>query len=176
MQQVEQVLQGERDYALIKGDTGPLWYCRSVQDNVDYSYPAGHVWIYTALYKITSQGRDIFGAQVIFMILYLATLAIALSLYRTTKVLPSDGMMILTAGPSIYTAPAMSIETITQYLHVTHVQRLLDAIFPAHRHLALRQATVDCWRYCVWLGLGSQNECSLILPWSHHCRDACDWT
>jgi len=27
MQQVEQILQGERDYALIKGDTGPLWCC-----------------------------------------------------------------------------------------------------------------------------------------------------
>ena len=26
MEQVEQFLQGERDYALIKGATGPLWY------------------------------------------------------------------------------------------------------------------------------------------------------
>jgi len=26
MEQVAQVLQGERDYALIKGGTGPLWY------------------------------------------------------------------------------------------------------------------------------------------------------
>jgi alpha-1,3-mannosyltransferase len=51
------------------------------------SYPAGHVWIYTALYKITSKGRDIFSAQVVFMLLYLATLAVTLSLYRTAKVL-----------------------------------------------------------------------------------------
>jgi hypothetical protein len=26
MEQVEQILAGERDYALIKGGTGPLWY------------------------------------------------------------------------------------------------------------------------------------------------------
>lgn len=55
---------------------------------VDKSYPAGHVWIYTVLYKVTSQGRDIFGAQIFFMQLYLATLAITLYLYRTTKIPP----------------------------------------------------------------------------------------
>ena len=52
------------------------------------SYPAGHVWIYTALYKITSRGKDIFSAQVVFLLLYLTTLAITLSLYRTAKVSP----------------------------------------------------------------------------------------
>jgi hypothetical protein len=26
MEQVEQILAGERDYAVIKGGTGPLWY------------------------------------------------------------------------------------------------------------------------------------------------------
>jgi alpha-1,3-mannosyltransferase len=51
------------------------------------SYPAGHVWIYTALYKVTSQGKDIFSAQVIFMVLYLTTLAIVLSLYRNVGVI-----------------------------------------------------------------------------------------
>jgi alpha-1,3-mannosyltransferase len=31
MEQVEQYLAGERDYALIKGGTGPLWYVSNVE-------------------------------------------------------------------------------------------------------------------------------------------------
>jgi hypothetical protein len=30
MEQVEQILAGERDYALIKGGTGPLWYVSNI--------------------------------------------------------------------------------------------------------------------------------------------------
>jgi alpha-1,3-mannosyltransferase len=87
MQQIEQFLGGERDYAMIKGSTGPLWYSYYVyRDNG--SYPAGHVWIYTALYKITSKGHDIFAAQVVFMVIYLITLAITLSVYKSAKVEP----------------------------------------------------------------------------------------
>jgi alpha-1,3-mannosyltransferase len=40
---VEGVKNGTYDYAELKGDTGPL------------VYPAGFVWIYLALYYITSQ-------------------------------------------------------------------------------------------------------------------------
>jgi alpha-1,3-mannosyltransferase len=93
MEQVEQYLAGERDYALIKGGTGPLWYI-SPLTAIDDSYPAGHVWIYTALYKITSNGKDIFSAQVVFVLLYLATLGITISTYRAARVIstvvPSD--------------------------------------------------------------------------------------
>jgi hypothetical protein len=84
MEQVAQFLAGERDYAVIKGGTGPLWYV--VYGRVDGSYPAGHVWIYTGLYKITSEGKDVFSAQIVFVLLYLTTLAITLSVYRTAKV------------------------------------------------------------------------------------------
>lgn len=89
------------------------------------SYPAGHVWIYTALYKITSNGRDIFSAQVVFMVLYLATLAVTLSLYRTAKVpLPNsekrqDSCII---GPSICVTFAVFVETIAQYLYPAIIQ------------------------------------------------------
>jgi alpha-1,3-mannosyltransferase len=40
---VEGVRNGTYDYAALKGDTGPL------------VYPGGFVWIYLALYYITSQ-------------------------------------------------------------------------------------------------------------------------
>ena len=72
--QVRSVLEGERDYSLIKGCTGPL------------VYPAGHVYIYTALYWITEQGHNILRAQWIFVALYLATLGLVLLCYRETRV------------------------------------------------------------------------------------------
>jgi len=87
MEQVAQVLQGERDYALIKGGTGPLWYKPLFwEQGIIFSYPAGHVWIYSGLYKFTGEGKDIFSAQIIFVALYLVTLAITFSLYLETKV------------------------------------------------------------------------------------------
>src|SRR5271170_936510 len=85
MEQIEQYLAGERDYALIKGGTGPLWFIH-MSITIDISYPAGHVWIYTALYKITSNGKDVFSAQVVFVLLYLATLGITISMYRAARV------------------------------------------------------------------------------------------
>ena len=74
MEQVEQIVAGERDYTKIKGGTGPL------------VYPAAHVYIYRALYEITDHGKNIFLAQSIFAVLYLATVALAMSCYKKAKV------------------------------------------------------------------------------------------
>lgn len=74
MQQIEQYVHGERDYAKIKGDTGPL------------VYPAAHLYIYRILYALTDEGRDIRLAQVVFAILYLFSLAMAMLCYRQAKV------------------------------------------------------------------------------------------
>lgn len=46
MQEVEGALNGTTDYALLKGDTGPL------------VYPAGFVYIFSALYFVTDQGKN----------------------------------------------------------------------------------------------------------------------
>lgn len=73
MQQVEIFLQGERDYTLIKGQTGPL------------VYPAGHVYIFSAFHWITDRGRDIVTAQVIFAGIYLVTVAVTMGTYRLVK-------------------------------------------------------------------------------------------
>ncbi|PGH27008.1 hypothetical protein AJ80_01392 [Polytolypa hystricis UAMH7299] len=76
MQQVSLFLSGERDYSLIKGDTGPL------------VYPAAHVYIYSFLYKLTDEGRDIAFGQAIFALLYFVTLAIVMACYRAAKAPP----------------------------------------------------------------------------------------
>ena len=74
MEQVSQYVSGERDYTLIKGGTGPL------------VYPAAHVYIYTGLYYMTDEGKDIFLAQQLFAVLYMATLALVMACYRKAKV------------------------------------------------------------------------------------------
>lgn len=76
MEQVQQYLSGERNYPLIKGGTGPL------------VYPAAHVYTYAALYHITDKGQDIFRAQCIFALLYLAALALVMAAYRAAKAPP----------------------------------------------------------------------------------------
>ncbi|KAK9458637.1 ALG3 protein-domain-containing protein [Lipomyces oligophaga] len=73
MEQVQMYLAGERDYAAIKGGTGPL------------VYPAGHVYVYSFLYRITNEGQNIFRAQLIFLGLYMATLALVFKSYIKAK-------------------------------------------------------------------------------------------
>lgn len=67
---------GERNYTNIEGPTGPL------------VYPAAHVWIYSILYKITSEGSNIRLAQYIFAGLHTTALAFVLRLYYHTHRLP----------------------------------------------------------------------------------------
>ena len=48
MQEVEGVIvNGTTDYSLLKGDTGPL------------VYPAGFIWFFAGLYKLTNAGTNI---------------------------------------------------------------------------------------------------------------------
>lgn len=76
MQQVRLFLDGERDYSMIKGDTGPL------------VYPVFHLYIYAALYRLTDQGANIPLAQGTFLLLYLVTLALVLACYRRVNAPP----------------------------------------------------------------------------------------
>ena len=74
MEQVTQYVHGEHDYTQIRGGTGPL------------VYPASHVYIYTGLYYLTNEGKDIALAQALFAVLYMATLSLVISCYRQAKV------------------------------------------------------------------------------------------
>lgn len=49
-------------------------------------YPAGHVYIYSMLYKLTDSGENIFRAQLIFVGLYMATLALVFRSYVKAQV------------------------------------------------------------------------------------------
>lgn len=75
MQQVKQYLDGEYDYTMIKGNTGPL------------VYPAAHLYIYSGLYRVTDGGNDILVAQIIFAGLYLGVLSLVMACYRMAKVI-----------------------------------------------------------------------------------------
>ncbi|CAL9688780.1 unnamed protein product [Knipowitschia caucasica] len=76
MDEVEGVVNGTYDYMKLKGDTGPL------------VYPAGFVYIFTALYYITGQGVNIRLGQYIFAAFYLITLLLVFRLYVRTKKVP----------------------------------------------------------------------------------------
>lgn len=76
MQEVEGFLHGERDYMKLQGDTGPL------------VYPGFFVWVYSALYYITDQGRNVRLAQWIFLGIYLVFIYVVLKIYQRTRLVP----------------------------------------------------------------------------------------
>ncbi|TWW73247.1 Dol-P-Man:Man(5)GlcNAc(2)-PP-Dol alpha-1,3-mannosyltransferase [Takifugu flavidus] len=76
MDEVEGVINGTYDYTQLKGDTGPL------------VYPAGFVYIFTALYYITNHGANIRLAQYLFAVFYLVTLLLVFRIYYRTKKVP----------------------------------------------------------------------------------------
>ncbi|KAF7662721.1 hypothetical protein LDENG_00227580 [Lucifuga dentata] len=76
MDEVEGVINGTYDYTQLKGDTGPL------------VYPAGFVYIFTALYYITSHGVNIRLGQYLFAVFYLITLLLVFRIYYHTKKVP----------------------------------------------------------------------------------------
>lgn len=69
MQEVGGYLDGERDYIKLKGDTGPL------------VYPAGFVYLYSALRYLTDDGTNVRKAQYNFLGFYLALLAVVHRIY-----------------------------------------------------------------------------------------------
>ncbi|KAI8358397.1 glycosyltransferase [Blakeslea trispora] len=83
MQEVEGFLHGERDYTKLKGDTGPL------------VYPAGFVYFYSALFKITNRGTNIRLAQYIFEAIYLTSQFLACAIYRQSRKVPPYVILLL---------------------------------------------------------------------------------
>ncbi|KAL3272040.1 hypothetical protein HHI36_022502 [Cryptolaemus montrouzieri] len=100
MQEVEGFLNGTMDYGKLQGDTGPL------------VYPAGFVYIYSALYYITSKGENIYLAQYIFMCFYLLQILLNYRILSLTAKIPPF---------------ALVISTLTSYrIHSIYVLRLFN--------------------------------------------------
>jgi alpha-1,3-mannosyltransferase len=140
MQQVSQFLSGERDYTLIRGGTGPL------------VYPAVHVYIYSALYKLTSSGTDIVLAQCAFAVLYIATLCLVMACY-------------VRAGAPPYILPLL---VLSKRLHSIYVLRCFNDCFAvlffwlAVLLLQRRMWTLGAVAYS--LGIGVKMSLLLGLP------------
>ncbi|KAJ6113145.1 Glycosyltransferase ALG3 [Penicillium capsulatum] len=140
MQQVSLYVSGERDYPLIKGSTGPL------------VYPAAHVYIYTLLYHLTEEGRDILLGQILFAALYLATLIVVIACYRQT-----------TAPP--YLLPLL---VLSKRLHSIYMLRMFnDGIAAFAMWIAIYLLMKRKWwvGIAVWsLGVGVKMTLVLLVP------------
>jgi len=140
MEQVSLYLSGERNYINLVGGTGPL------------VYPAAHVYIYRALHYLTNAGTDIRLAQYLFIGLYLATLALVLSCYRT-------------AGAPPWVLPLL---VLSKRLHSIFMLRLFNDGFAVF----FLFAAVFCYQRKWWtvgslafsLGLGVKMSLLLALP------------
>lgn len=88
MSQVRGFIGGERNYAELRGDTGPL------------VYPAGFLYFYTAFQFLT--GGAVFPAQVIFGILYIINLGIILLIYKKSNLLPWWALCLLCLSKRVH--------------------------------------------------------------------------
>jgi len=83
-------LSGDWDYKNLRGDTGPL------------VYPAGFVYLFSALYYLTDKGAAILTGQYIFLGLYTAFMAVVFKIYTNTKLCPPWVMVLLCASRRIH--------------------------------------------------------------------------
>ncbi|KAL0418830.1 UNVERIFIED_CONTAM: Dol-P-Man:Man(5)GlcNAc(2)-PP-Dol alpha-1,3-mannosyltransferase [Sesamum radiatum] len=91
MSQVSGFLGGERDYSKLKGDTGPL------------VYPAGFLYIYSAIQYIT--GGEVYSAQILFGFLYVVNLGLVLFIYLKTDV--HSGAVSVKMNVLLYAPPLL---------------------------------------------------------------------
>ena len=121
MQEVTFFINGERNYMFIYGDTGPL------------VYPAGFVYLFSALKYFTSDGSNIRIAQYIFMGIYILNLTVLLFLYlKSESSIPlwSLGLLLL-----------------SKRIHSIYVLRMFnDCIAVLLGYLAIYYFTKQKWR------------------------------
>ena len=100
MDEVGGLLQGERDYTKLKGDTGPL------------VYPAWFVYLYAVLKKVIigcaddapcDDANDVRVAQYVFLVVYVAHLCVTLATYRNARgVVPPYALITLSISKRIH--------------------------------------------------------------------------
>ncbi|KAI5092894.1 dol-P-Man:Man(5)GlcNAc(2)-PP-Dol alpha-1,3-mannosyltransferase, partial [Silurus meridionalis] len=118
MDEVEGVINGTYDYTQLKGDTGPL------------VYPAGFVYIFTALYYVTDRGLNVRLAQYLFASFYLITLLLVFRIYhRTNKVPPYVFFFVCCASYRIHSIFVLRLfnDPVAMMLLFGAVNLMLDA-------------------------------------------------
>ncbi|XP_055851647.1 lethal(2)neighbour of tid protein 2 [Episyrphus balteatus] len=142
MQECEGFLNGTTNYALLKGDTGPL------------VYPAGFVYIYSFLYYITSHGANIRLAQYIFAFIYLLQIFLVIRLYSKSSKVPPYVLVL-----SVFTS---------YRIHSIYTLRLFnDPIAMLFLYLAINLFLDQRWTYgsiCLSLGVSVKMNVLLFAP------------
>eukprot|EP01083_Nonionella_stella_P008848 25604_1 len=131
-------LSGVRDYVNMKGGTGPL------------VYPAGFVYIYAILYRITSSGANIRLAQFIFVGLSSLVSGVVLAVYHQTKQVP------------MWTLPLLFL---SKRIHSIFVLRLFNDCWAMFfLYLAIFLFTTDRWKVgCVMYSLAVSVKMNIFL-------------
>ncbi|XP_076086982.1 dol-P-Man:Man(5)GlcNAc(2)-PP-Dol alpha-1,3-mannosyltransferase-like [Mytilus galloprovincialis] len=139
MQEVEGVVNGTYDYLKLKGDTGPL------------VYPAGFVYIYTALYYITDHGTNIKLGQYIFAVLYILSLVVIFDIYRRCKTIPPYAYIFMCCA--------------SYRIHSIYILRLFnDPIAMLFLYIAVNLFLQDKWSTgCLMFSLGVSVKMNVLL-------------
>eukprot|EP00250_Pteridium_aquilinum_P033344 c5480_g1_i1 orf=143-1462(+) len=119
MSQVDGFVGGERNYKNLRGDTGPL------------VYPAGFLYVYTAIQYLT--GGSVLQAQIVFGLLYILNMGIVLAIYYQAKVLPWWALCLL---------------CLSKRVHSIFVLRLFnDCIATTLAHLSIFLFQMNKWKF-----------------------------
>ena len=164
MQQAALFLKGERDYLRIEGDTGPC------------VYPAAHLYIYAALYKLTDNGKDIFLGKCIFAALYMIILATVMACYRKARVRPRTCNTPFTpvlvayigAGSTIHLLLTQPIIAHAQPLYAEVLQRRPCGGIPVLGHIRVPEPHLVCWQHRIFLGCRDQDDDDAGCSWDRH--------
>lgn len=137
MQEVEGFLNGERDYTKLHGDTGPL------------VYPAGFVYLYSALYYVTGGGAYVWLAQWIFTAVYLTLTAIVMHIYGVARV------------PFVYTVALV----MSRRVHSIFLLRLFnDGIAMLLMYTSVVSTAWRDWKQgALWLSLAVSVKMNVLL-------------
>ncbi|KAF3699287.1 Dol-P-Man:Man(5)GlcNAc(2)-PP-Dol alpha-1,3-mannosyltransferase [Channa argus] len=145
MDEVEGVINGTYDYTQLKGDTGPL------------VYPAGFVYIFTALYYITNHGVNIRLGQYIFAVFYLITLLLVFRIYnRTKKVPPYVFFFVCCASYRIHSIFVLRLfnDPVAMMLLFAAVNLFIDGYWTLGCAMYRQVSLTQLLKYCSRLLLG----------------------
>jgi len=139
MSEVEGFLNGTYDYTKLEGGTGPL------------VYPAGFVYIFSGLYFITDQGKNIRLAQYIFVGLYLLMLVLVFYIYGKIKKVPPYVMFFICCA--------------SYRIHSIFILRLFnDPVAMIFLYASIIMFMKDRWSIgCVFFSLGVSVKMNVLL-------------